>query len=348
MLFTLGLFASATQSMALRPELNQASMSSMVSKVASLVSAPGPRDASASIHAAVGVMNDILADTQNATAHMTDDDADLLQTVIELLNKQIYVSMDDAHQADLKSLAAQLSDVGSCNSEIKGRQSPEGDLGILQTKVNGKQTELDRLQGVVDDKTAANNTAWDSLQSHMQMISQPPACPEFPARTKPSLDLYFESSLYVIWYSGQQTSYNKVRDDFGTANDELEQAIVDFNTQKATRDVQYCDWKDELLAACTAFDECFSQKSSYYSATLVPSVKSSMASRIEVFKSGQELEHQILFLLAKVDTQQAPEADTKRYEITFQELPEKGLCDLTVLDADIYVPEPECTSVGKP
>jgi len=293
-------------------------------------------------------MNDILAETNNATAHMTDEDAALLHMVIDLLDEQIYVSMDDAHAADVKSLDNQLSDVDGCNSDIKFRQSPVGDLGKFQTEVNGQQTELDRLQGVVDDKTAANASAWTSLDNHMQMISSPPACPALPARTKPSLDVYFESSDYVIWYGGQQASYTVVRDDFVKANKALEDAIHDFNTHQATRDVQYCDWSDALQAACAAFDRCFSEKSSYYTVTLKPSVQSSMTARIANYKAGEELTHQIEFLLGEVPEQAAPEVDTSRYEIIFKELPGKGLCDLTVLDADIYVPEPVCTAPGKP
>merc|ERR1719454_2788964 len=120
----------------------------------------------------------------------------------------------------------------------------------------------------------------------MQMISPAPACPGLPARTMPALDVYFEKSEYSIWYAAQQASYTVVRDAFKAADQALEDAIYAYDIQKAVRDVQYCDWKTELEAACAAFDTCFQEKSDFYTKTLVPRVTSDMESRIEVKKAA--------------------------------------------------------------
>merc|ERR1719384_1902258 len=158
----------------------------------------------------------------------------------------------------------------------------------------------------------------------------------------PALDVFFESSDYVTWFTAQQSAYTVVRDAFKAADADLEAAIQAYNIQKAVRDVQYCDWKSELEAACAAFDKCYSDASDYYTKTLVPRVTADMNNRIEVKKAGDTLTHQIRFLLAEVAEQQTPPIDTARYQIAFPELPSKGLCDLSPLDSDEWVPPVSC------
>jgi len=254
----------------------------------------------------------------------------------------IYASMDSSHAADVAELAAAVGVAASCNADIADRQSAQGDLGEFHQHVRDEQAELDRLQDVVDDKTEANSTKWGELSRHMQMISEAPACPGLPARTMPALNVYFEKSDYSIWFSAQQSAYNVVRDAFVAADEALEAAIQAYNIQKAVRDTRYCDWKSELEAACAAFDKCFSDASDYYTKELVPRVTSDMNGRIEVKKAGDTLVHQIKFLLSEVDDQQTPPIDTSRYELTFPDLPAKGLCDLSPLDAEEWVPKPSC------
>jgi len=178
----------------------------------------------------------------------------------------------------------------------------------------------------------------------MQMIQTPPACPGLPARTMPALDLFFEESAYVIWYTAQQASYIVVRDAYKAADLALKDAITAYNIQKAVRDVQYCDWKTELEAACAAFDVCFSQTSEYYTNVLVPHVTKSMKNRIEVNKAGETIIHQVRFLLGVEEEQEGPPIDTSRYEIDFPDVPAKGLCDLSPLGSDKWVPTVTCSS----
>jgi len=347
MRFTLVALA-ACQSLAMRPELGRVAVSKRIASVGDIMSKiSSPSDSLAALNEASSLLKGILAEQEpeGATDHISGDDAELLSSVITLVEKTIYSSMDDAHQADVNELDDAVQTASNCNADIAQRQSPDGDLGTLHQAVQDKQTELDRLQGVVDDKTEANNTKYAEFDSHNQMISPPPACPGLPARTMPALDLFFEQSDYVIWYTAQQAAYTVVRDAFVAADQALEDAIQAYNIQKAVRDVQYCDWRSELLAACAAFDTCFSEASDFYTNTLVPSVTSRMNNRIEVKKAGDTLVHQINFLLGEAAEQETPEIDTSRYEIAFPELPEKGLCDLSPLDADEWVPPVSCFDV---
>merc|ERR1719384_940317 len=271
-----------------------------------------------------------------------DEDRELLLSVIDLVEKSIYSSMDASHQADEAALAEAIHTASQCNVDIEVRQSAQGDLGILHQQVQDKQQELNRLQGVVDDKTEVNNTKWAEFDSHMQMISPAPACPGLPARTMPALDVFFEKSEYSIWFLAQKASYTVVRDAFKAADADLKDAIHAYDVQKAVRDVQYCDWKSELEAACAAFDTCFSEKSDFYTNTLVPRVTADMNSRIEVKKAGDTVIHQINFLLGAAAEQDTPTIDTSRYQIDFPTLPPRGDCDLAPLDADEWVPTVTC------
>jgi len=341
MRFTLFALA-ACQSLAMRPELSRVAVSRHIASIGEILSKiSSPKDSLAALKE-VGSEISILMEQGPVDDHISDDDRQLLSSVTDLISKTIYSSMDDSHDADVAELDQAVKAAEGCNADIALRQSPNGDLGKLHAEVQGKQTELDRLQGIVDEKTEINNTKWDEFDSHMQMISEPPACPGLPARTMPALDVFFEKSEYSIWFTAQQASYNVVRDAFTAADSALQTAIQNYDIQKAVRDVQYCDWKAELEAACAAFDTCFHEKSSFYTETLVPRVTSDMNSRIEVKKAGDTVIHQINFLLGAAATQETPTIDTSRYEIDFPSLPEKGLCDLSPLEADEWVPVVNC------
>jgi len=345
MRFTLFAVVAAGRSMGLRPEFGRAAVSKSIASVAGIVSKiSSSSDTLAALNAANAQVASILAETGGPDDHISEDDAALLGQVITLVEKTIYTSMDSAHNADAAALAEAVGVAAACNADVAHRQSPQGDLGVLHQHVQDKQSELDKLQGVVDDKTVANNTRWREFDNHMQMIAAAPACPDFPARTMPALDVYFEKSEYSVWFAAQQASYNAVRDAFTAADSALDDAIRAYNIQKAVRDVQYCDWKGELEAACAAFDKCFSDASNHYTKELVPRVTADMNSRIEVKKAGDTLMHQIRFLLSEVDDQTTPAIDTSRYELTFPDLPAKGSCDLSPLDADEWVPTPTCSS----
>jgi len=343
---------------AMRPELRRASASISLAQVSNLATSLSSSDNLAAVKSAADIVDKILdeyhssehpseravifAEMANATEHMSEQDQELLRSVIDLVETTIYGSMDQSSAADQMSLNNAVQDTELCNTEIAQRQSVDGDLGAMKEQTKGRQTELDRLQGVVDEKTAANASAWEALSLHMGMISDPPNCPGLPARTMPALDVYFESSEYSIWYSAQQSAYNSERDGFVAADEALQEAIAAFSIQLAMRNTQFCDYKDELVAACAAFDLCFSEKQAFYTDELTPRVLTDMNSRIEAFKAGENLVHQVKFLLGDVPNQEAPEADPSRYQLSFPLLPAKGVCDLTVLDDGIWVPAPEC------
>merc|ERR1719203_922933 len=115
--------------------------------------------------------------------------------------------MDSAQTADEAALAAAVAAVEECNAQIAARQAPNGDLALLHQDVVEKQTELDVLKGEVDEAKSVNISAWNALDSHMQMIANAPDCPELGSRLRSSLEVYFHESQYSAWYLHQQDGY---------------------------------------------------------------------------------------------------------------------------------------------
>jgi len=195
---------------------------------------------------------------------------------------------------------------------------------------------------VVDKRTLENATEWRDFNNHMQQIQAPAACPGLPPRTMPALDVFFKESDYVNWFNYEQEKYKAARQKWAITDKNLKKAINDYNIQKAKRDTQYCDWKAELEEACREFDHCYETRSDHYNKVVVPRVTRDMDQRIENYKAGETLVHQIKFLLAEVAVQETPAIDTSRYEILFPTLPPKGKCDLSVLDSSFWVPVVDC------
>jgi len=347
MLFTFLAALAACQTTAMRPELSRTRVSQKIATIGDILSKlSSPKDSGAALQEVAGIMDGILAETGNATEHMSDADEALLREVVGMLRKSMYKSMDAFHAADKEDLKDGKKAVEECNANIAHRLSPAGDLGKLEMQVTQKQNELNRLQDVVDEKTLANATEWRAFDNHMQNIPTAPACPSLPSRTMPALDVFFEESEYVNWFTFQKVQYDAARMKWAIADKNLKKAISDYNIQKAKRDTQYCDWKAELIAACAEFDLCYETTSNAYTKVLVPRVQKDSAERQVNFKAGETIIHQIKFLLAEVAVQETPPIDTSRYEIDIPTLPPKGVCDLSVLDDAKWVPTPVCNDLS--
>jgi len=181
---------------------------------------------------ASSVVNDILLQEGNATEYLTKEDKDLLNQVFDIIDVQMYGSMRDKHKTNKEDLDNRYDAIKECNADITARQSATGDLGMLHHEAVVLQTELNRLQGIVDEKTTANNSAWAVFDNHMQnVISDPPACPEFPnPRGMAQMDVYFEKSLYSVWWKQEHDRYFPPRQDWIDADKALREAIAAFNT----------------------------------------------------------------------------------------------------------------------
>jgi len=290
-------------------------------------------------------VNSIMIQEGNATDHLTADDQALLNQVIGVIRNSMYASMTSAHQCDENSLAEAIAAINQCYGDFAARVADDGDITGMHNSATSYQVALDALQDDVDEKTLANNTAWNNLQIHISLISDAPHCPALPnPRTMAALDVYFDSSAYVTWWTAQKAAYEPVRDAFVYADQQLRAAITAYAVGLAVRDVAYCDWKRELEAACEQFSQCYEEKKAHYLNVVKPAVEEDMRMRIEAYKAGETIIHQIRFLLAEEADQATPAINTDVYQIAFPEVPAKLACDMSALDDAAWVPTPDCTS----
>lgn len=319
--------AAAMQGFALRPDHS-------IARLADSLSTTEPEtfleDASA-------VVDGILLEEGNATKHLTAKNKKLLERVLSLVDKDLYGSMQRSHDGDTQDVKKGIDDILACNVEITTLQSETGRLGVFLQEVIDLQSELNRLQGIVDHKTTDNNTYWGRFNDHMLIISDPPACPDFPnPRGMATLDVYFKQSSYSAWWTAARSPYFSHRDLYLAADQALRQAILAFNIHKATLDVKYCDYKTDLEAACARFDHCYESRVDDYNNRIVPRVEKNQKRRIRIYKVGKVLLARVKFLLARVNTDKTPPFSTKRFEMKIPPVPDKALCDLSSLTSDVW------------
>jgi len=294
--------------------------------------------------AIVGLVDSIMLEEGNATAHLTAADQALLQEVIAMINDSMYASMTSAQTTDATSLQDAIDAINQCYADFTVRVSEDGDIHSLRLSAVNYQNQLNDLQDAVDEKTLNNATAWSNLETHMQLISPAPDCSDFPnPRTMGTLDVYFADSLYVTWWTQQQAAYYPVRDAYLEAHYQLEEALRAYAVGLGVRDVGYCFWKFELEVACAAFSACYEARVAHYLHVVKPGVETSMKARIEAYKAGQTIIHQIGFLLGDEANQATPAINTAPYQMAFPGVPPKPPCDMSALHDSMWVPTPECS-----
>lgn len=318
---------AAMQGFALRPDHS-------IARLADSLSTTEPEtfleDASA-------VVDGILLEEGNATKHLKAKNKKLLERVLSLVDKDLYGSMQRSHDGDTQDMEKGIADILACNADITALQSTTGRLGIFLQEVIDLQSELNRLQGIVDDKTTLNDTYWGQFDDHMHVIGKAPPCLPFPSpRGMSTLDFYFEKSPYSAWWTAARSPYYSHRDRWIAADKALRQAILAFNIHKATLDVKYCDYKTDLEAACARFDHCYESRVDDYNNRIVPRVEKNQKRRIRIYKVGKVLLARVKFLLARVKTDKTPPFSTKRFELDIPSVPDKALCDLSSLTSDVW------------
>merc|ERR1740139_1024438 len=177
-----------------------------------------------------------------------------------MLRDIMYASMTTSHTFDVNELASAIDAINQCHMDFAARIEDGGDLAVMESSVRTYQTTLNGLQVDVDEKTLANATAWSNLVTHIELISPAPECAAFPcaaSRTMASLDVYFESSAYVTWWTAQAAAYWPVKQAWTYADAALRSALTAYAVGLAVRDVAYYDWKRELEAGCARFEACY-------------------------------------------------------------------------------------------
>merc|ERR1719414_774516 len=158
MRFTLLLLA-ACQTCAMRPELKRAALSKGIARIGDIMSQIStPTQPLKELSEATSVLNEILAESGNATEHMSDTDQELLRSVIKFVEDTLYETCDAAHVSNNRDLRQAIGAVHECNADIDRRQSDGGDLGDFKSQTRGQQTELNRRSGGLQDARSVHDT----------------------------------------------------------------------------------------------------------------------------------------------------------------------------------------------
>jgi len=332
------LAAAAMPGLALRPQhSNSASFARLAESLRI-----GVTDKMTFLKDASSVVNDVLLQAGNATEHLTDQDKELLEQVKTIIKDDLYGNMRNVQMGDESDLMKLWENILYCNTDIEARQSSTGDLGTLHQEAVQMQKELNRLQGIVDKKTSDNDTYWGEFDQHMQTILDAPECPPFPdPRGMAQFDAYFKISLYSAWWTAAQSPYHSHRDRFLHADEALRKAIAEYNVQKASLGVKYCDYKVELEAACDSYEQCYASAVTLYNAR-VAGVKIRVAQNLEIVKAAETLLAQVRFLLAQQQNRETPPYDTSEWQVTYKAVPAKTLCDKGTLTASTWDPPIKC------
>jgi hypothetical protein len=342
MLFTLTVAAAASQALSLRPAFTASARSAHFARLQDFAKVVRSSNSVAALHEAAGVVNDILVQEGNATMHLEPPEMDILREVIRIIGENMYGRMDTAQDFDSAALAEGIAAINRCSQDWTHRIE-EGDLYSMRGRAISYQNDLNELQEDVDAKTLANATAWNNLATHMALISDAPACPALPhPRIMQSLDVYFESSAYVTWYIAQSEAYWPLREAFREADRLLQVALAAYAVGLGRRDVAYCDWRREMEEGCAAYTECYHLARAAYIETL-NTVVENMFARMEIYKAGETIIHQIRFLLAEEADQQTPAIDPAPYVMSnWPDIPPFTECDMSPLYHERWVPAPEC------
>lgn len=285
---------------------------------------------------ASSVVHEILLQEGNATEHLSDQDEELLGKVIHIIETDMYGNMRSTRKRDTTDLLNRLEAILECNANIETRQS-SGDIGGEQEQSIRFQTELNELWKDVCDKTVVNNTRWEFFFGYMQTMSEPGACPDWPdPKGMAQLDVYFESSSYSAWWTFTGNQYKEPRDDWFAADQELREAIKEFNKQQAMLTTKLNDYTALLEFGCKEFDRCYNKAAEYYTAT-VSAVKARVAKNLEIVEAAETLLAHVKFLLAQQKTRDPRDYDKTEWQLTFDDVPDKTLCDLTTLNSPIWI-----------
>jgi len=349
MLFAFLLATAVCQSFGMRPEESHSKVASIArlgQEVANARQVNSSQKRLEYLQTAAGMVNSIMLQAGNATEHMSDDDVALLNSVISLIDKSIYGSMDSSHQSDQAAIQAAAMAIEQCNTNIAARLEPMGDLDTLYWGVVFFQNSLNDAQEEVDEKAEVNRTKLAELQRHVDNIGDAPECASFPKDpTKLKVDNYFETSPYVNWYTAQQEAYAPVAAAYEAADSDLTAAIMAYAVAFGRRFVAYCDWKVELKEGCQSFEACYTSKKTLYENELTPALQRDMQVRIDAYKAGATIIAQIHFLLGESTESTPPsDIDTSRFRLNFPDAPAMGECSLDPLSSDRWVPKPLCST----
>jgi len=274
-----------------------------------------------------------------------------LERVIQVIKDTMLPTLDDLHTEDQELVNTIHEEVTECNTGMTNRL--EGDIGENQKDAERLRGEEADLALQVQALQNRNNTKHEQLKALMSNKQIPLLCDAFPHL--PVEELWEDYYQKVAEYSATAVVEAKNLEDQRSERDSIVSSLVS-TTEKhvstsAALSVSFCDWKRNLLAACSTHDTCYADKSAHMQGQL-EFFSGARDKRIAAYRSALKLIDDLNKMMLENPEPMNDDAET-RFPPNDKEVPEKAECDLGVLDewdASTYgcgdqVSEGECEGV---
>jgi len=253
-----------------------------------------------------------------------------LERVIQVIKDDMLPTLDDLHAEDQELVDTIHEEVTECNSGMTERL--EGDIGQNQKDAEKLRGEEADLAQQVKDLQNRNKSKHEQLAALMSNQQKPLLCTSFPHL--PVEELWEEYYKKVEAYSAAAAVEAETLQDRRDERDSIVSSLVSTTekhlSKSAALSVSFCDWKRNLLAACSTHDTCYTDKSARMQGQL-EFFSGARDKRIAAYRSALKLIDDIYKMMYENPEPMTDDAET-RFPPNSKEVPEKAECDRGVLD----------------
>jgi len=263
----------------------------------------------------------------NATAHLEDNETDLLQSVIELINDVMYGSMQLDHDSNQIEINTALAVIENCTGAMQA--SFTNDVAPLKTTALAANSTHRSCRVIESNKHAAVVEAAGALDNWILNTVEPPAIKYWETnaqlRTVVFVKEFFSSCDYCDWFTAGQSSFTTVKDAHDDALGAFAGQTASCNSNQASFEESYELWQQEVNTTCEEY--CYDDALVSYN-NKKAQVVTRVDSRKEIYLAGETIIDKIECLLA-TGSCEAQVINPDRWDMTYEQVPDKEICDMS-------------------
>lgn len=268
-----------------------------------------------------------------------------LEQVIQMIKGTMFETLDNLHKDDQTLVDTYHGEVSGCNSDMTHRWDTE--IVPAQKEAEKLRREEADLAQQVSNLESENTTKHAELRALMTNKREPELCDEFPSMPVEQLwEGYYKTvAEYAVTAAAEATTLQQRRLERNTIVDKLTSKVADHVAKSAALTQSFCDWKRNILGACSTHDTCYTDKSALFKGQ-VQFFVDARDKRIAAYRSALKLIDDLNKMMIEDPQLQVDDAET-RFPPNNKDVPQKADCDSDVLDdwnAALY----ECPATGGP
>eukprot|EP00401_Gymnodinium_catenatum_P002353 CAMPEP_0117514890 /NCGR_PEP_ID=MMETSP0784-20121206/30299_1 /TAXON_ID=39447 /ORGANISM="" /LENGTH=932 /DNA_ID=CAMNT_0005310693 /DNA_START=28 /DNA_END=2826 /DNA_ORIENTATION=+ len=234
------------------------------------------------------------------------------------------------HDEDQFELTSSVATVGEC------AQTMAEAFGSLEGGVDAKATEMSSRRVLhtecrLTERALATGTGSDcsALTSYKSLLSPPDDLELDPANPLPYI------TALLAWAQEANHTYVTARDLCEAENAQYPSQRQTCNSRQTSFEESFCDYRSALKSSCTAYSTCRSRTVGSHSRTVANVRQSEEARKVE-YTAAKAVQCYIAILnsttppeQAELDACEGIAVDTTHLNITYPEVPQEALCDMT-------------------